>query len=71
MRQFGGLVQARKKAFETAQAPDWKIINMMLKALGDETEYRKITDVTDEISQKVPGYQEINKALCVHGNPHP
>jgi NADH-quinone oxidoreductase chain G len=58
---IGGRVQARKKAFETAQAPDWKIINMMLKALGDETEYRKITDVTDEISQKVPGYQEINK----------
>ncbi|MBT5550828.1 MAG: molybdopterin-dependent oxidoreductase [Nitrospina sp.] len=58
---IGGRVQARKKAFESTQTPDWKIINLMHKVLGDETEYRRFSDVTEEISQKVPGYQEISK----------
>jgi NADH-quinone oxidoreductase subunit G len=58
---IGGRVQARAKAFESSQAADWKIINMMLKALGDDTEYRRVSDVTEEISQQVPGYQEISK----------
>ncbi len=58
---IGGRVQARKKALETAQAQDWKIINLMLNALGDETDYQKVLDVTDEIAQKVPGYQEISR----------
>ena len=58
---IGGRVQARKKALETAHAPDWKIINMMINALGDETVYQKVLDVTDEIAKKVPGYQEISR----------
>jgi NADH-quinone oxidoreductase subunit G len=58
---IGGRVQARKKAFETIPAPDWKIISLMHKALGDDAEYRRAADVTEEISQKVPGYQEISK----------
>jgi NADH-quinone oxidoreductase subunit G len=58
---IGGRVQIRKKAFDTSQAPDWKIINLMLKALGDETDYSKFSDVTEEISQKVSGYQEISR----------
>lgn len=58
---IGGRVQARKKALEATQAPDWKIINLMLNALGDETDYQKVLDVTDEIAQKVPGYQDISR----------
>jgi NADH-quinone oxidoreductase subunit G len=58
---IGGRVQARKKALESTQAQDWKIINLMHKALGDETEYRRFSDITEEIAQKVPGYQEISK----------
>ncbi len=58
---IGGRVQARKKALETSHAPDWKIINLMLNALGDETDYQKVLDVTDEIARKVPGYQEISR----------
>jgi len=33
----------------------------MLNALGDETNYQKSFDVTDEIAKKVPGYQGINR----------
>jgi predicted molibdopterin-dependent oxidoreductase YjgC len=58
---IGGRVQARKKALETTQAPDWKIINLMLNVLGDETNYRRVSDVTEEIACRVPGYQEISK----------
>ena len=58
---IGGRVQARQKALETTQAPDWKIINLMLNVLGDETDYRKVSDVTEEIAVNVPGYQEISK----------
>lgn len=58
---IGGRVQARKKALEAAHAPDWKIISLMLNALGDETHYGKALDVTEEIARKVPGYQEISR----------
>lgn len=58
---IGGRVQIRKKALEAAHAPDWKIINLMLNALGDETNYQMVLDVTKEIAQKVPGYQEISR----------
>jgi len=58
---IGGRVQARKKALETDQAPDWKIINLMLGALGDEAHYDKVADVTEEIAFRVPGYQEISR----------
>ncbi len=58
---IGGRVQARKKALATTRAPDWKIISLMLNALGDETDYRKVSDVTEEIARRVPGYQGISK----------
>jgi predicted molibdopterin-dependent oxidoreductase YjgC len=58
---IGGRVQARTNALETDHAPDWKIINLMLNALGDETDYDKVADVTEEIAFRVPGYQEISK----------
>ena len=58
---IGGRVQARKSGLEAEHAPDWKIISLMLNALGDETNYQKSLDVTDEIAKKVPGYQGINR----------
>ena len=58
---IGGRVQARKSGLEAEYAPDWKIISLMLNALGDETSYQKSLDVTDEIAKKVPGYQGINR----------
>ncbi len=60
---IGGRVQARKSGLTVENAPDWKIISLMLNALGDETSYQKSWDVTDEISRKVPGYQGINRRL--------
>jgi predicted molibdopterin-dependent oxidoreductase YjgC len=58
---IGGRVQVRKSGLEAEYAPDWKIISLMLNALGDETSYQKSLDVTDEIAKKVPGYQGINR----------
>lgn len=58
---IGGRVQARKSGLQAEHAPDWKIISLMLNALGDETNYQKSLDVTDEIAKKVPGYQDINR----------
>lgn len=57
---IGGRVQARRKALDTTHCADWKLVNVMLKALGDETDYSRAAKVLDEISQKVPGYQEIS-----------
>jgi predicted molibdopterin-dependent oxidoreductase YjgC len=58
---IGGRVQYRKRGLNTSSAPDWKIISMMAKALGDETDYRTSFSVTDEIASKVPGYEGISK----------
>jgi NADH-quinone oxidoreductase subunit G len=58
---IGGRVQARKSGLEAEHAPDWKIISLMLNALGDEAIYQRSLDVTDEIAKKVPGYQGINR----------
>ncbi len=58
---IGGRVQARKSGLDAEHAPDWKIISLMLNALGDETNYQKSLDVTDEIAIKVPGYQGISR----------
>ena len=57
---IGGRVQARKKALDSNSIADWKLISVMLKRLGDETDYSRVAKVLDEISKKVPGYQEIN-----------
>ena len=58
---IGGRVQFRKGGLKTTNPPDWKIISMMTKALGDETDYITSFSVTDEISKKVSGYGEISK----------
>ena len=42
---------------------DWKLVNVMLKKLGDETNYSRVAKVLGEISKKVPGYQEIDIRL--------
>ena len=60
---IGGRVQARKKALDSNSIADWKLISVMLKRLGDETDYSRVAKVLDEISKKVPGYQEINSKL--------
>ena len=60
---IGGRVQARKKALDSNSIDDWKLISVMLKRLGDETDYSRVAKVLDEISKKVPGYQEINSRL--------
>ena len=57
---IGGRVQARKKALDSNSIADWKLISVMLKRLGDETDYSRVAKVLDEISKKVLGYQEIN-----------
>ena len=48
---------------ETNNISDWKLVNVMLKTLGIETNYSRVAKVLDEISEKVPGYQEINSRL--------
>ena len=58
---IGGRVQARKSGLEAENPPDWKIISLMLNTLGDETSYQKSLDVTDEIAEKISGYQGINR----------
>ncbi len=60
---IGGRVQARNKALDSNSIADWKLISVMLKRLGDETDYSRVAKVLDEISKKVPGYQEINSRL--------
>ena len=60
---IGGRVQCRKTALETNNISDWKLVNVMLKKLGIETNYSRVAKVLDEISEKVPGYQEINSRL--------
>ena len=57
---IGGRVQARKKALDSNNIADWKLISVMLKRLGDEANYSRVAKVLDEISKKVPGYQKIN-----------
>jgi predicted molibdopterin-dependent oxidoreductase YjgC len=60
---IGGRVQYRRTALETNNISDWKLVNVMLKKLGDETNYSRVAKVLDEISDKVPGYQEVNSRL--------
>jgi len=60
---IGGRVQARRMALDANSVADWKLISVMLKKLGDETDYSRVAKVLNEISQKVPGYQEINSRL--------
>ena len=57
---IGGRVQSRRKSLDTNHIADWKLISLMLKELGDETDYSRAAKVLDEISKKVLGYEEIN-----------
>ncbi len=58
---IGGRVQFRVGGLKTQNPPDWKIISLMARALGDETSYSTSFAVTDEIAKRVPGYGEIGK----------
>ncbi len=58
---IGGRVQYRKGGLKTTHPPDWKIIAMMAKTLGDENNYITSFSVTDEIAKTVRGYGEISK----------
>ncbi len=53
-------MQSRRKSLDTNHIADWKLISVMLKTLGDETDYSRVAKVLDEISKKVHGYEEIN-----------
>ncbi|MBT5470104.1 MAG: molybdopterin-dependent oxidoreductase [Nitrospina sp.] len=59
----GGRVQARRKALDANGIADWKLVSVMLKQLGDETNYARAAKVLDEISKKVPGYSELNNRI--------
>jgi NADH-quinone oxidoreductase subunit G len=58
---IGGRVQYRKGGLKTTHPPDWKIIAMMAQALGEESNYITSFSVTDEIGEKVRGYDAISK----------
>ncbi|MEK9627681.1 MAG: molybdopterin-dependent oxidoreductase [Nitrospinota bacterium] len=60
---IGGRIQARRKALDSGVPADWKLISIMLKKLGDETEYSRVAKVLNDIAKRVPGYQEINARL--------
>jgi len=59
---IGGRVQLRKGGLKTANAPDWKLVSMMIRALDENApEYAASFGVTAEIAEKVPGYSDISK----------
>jgi predicted molibdopterin-dependent oxidoreductase YjgC len=59
---IGGRVQYRKRGLNTNNSPDWKIISKMINSLSEKpVEYLTSFSVTEELSQTVPGYNEISK----------
>ena len=59
---IGGRVQYRKRGLNTNNPPDWKIISKMINSLSEKPiEYLTSFSVTEELSQNVPGYNEISK----------
>ena len=59
---IGGRVQYRKRGLNTNNSPDWKIISKMINSLSEKPiEYLTSFSVTEELSQTVPGYNEISK----------
>jgi len=59
---IGGRVQYRKRGLNTNNPPDWKIISKMINSLSEKSiEYLTSFSVTEELSQTVPGYNEISK----------
>ncbi|MEE8305920.1 MAG: molybdopterin-dependent oxidoreductase, partial [Gammaproteobacteria bacterium] len=59
---IGGRVQLRTKGLTTDNPPDWKIVSMIAKELGQETAPKDVHAVTAEIAEKVNGYQEIKRS---------
>ena len=59
---IGGRVQLRTKGLTTDNPPDWKIVSLIAKELGEETAPRDVHAVTAEIADKVNGYQEIKRS---------
>ncbi len=59
---IGGRVQLRDKSLNSDFPPDWKMISQMSQELGGETVYKNSAAITKEISEKVPGYEEIVKS---------
>tara|TARA_B100000959_G_scaffold45590_1_gene46275 strand:- start:1106 stop:2017 length:912 start_codon:yes stop_codon:yes gene_type:complete len=59
---IGGRVQYRKRGLNTNNPPDWKIISKMINSLSEKPiDYPTSFSVTEELSQTVPGYNEISK----------
>jgi NADH-quinone oxidoreductase subunit G len=59
---IGRRVQYRKRGLNTNNPPDWKIISKMINTLSEKPiEYLTSFSVTEELSQNVPGYNEISK----------
>jgi len=60
---IGGRVQLRRGGLKTANAPDWKLIAMMIRNLDENApDYASALAVTAEIAEKVPGYGEVTRA---------
>ncbi|QPJ60526.1 MAG: molybdopterin-dependent oxidoreductase [Candidatus Nitronauta litoralis] len=53
---IGGRVQLRAKSLPRETPQDVRILNRMLRALGQETDYKDAAAVLKEISEKVPAY---------------
>ncbi len=53
---IGGRVQLRAKSLPRETPQDVRILNRMLKALGQETDYKDAAAVLKEIAEKVPAY---------------
>jgi len=60
---IGGRVQLRRGGLKTANAPDWKLVAMMIRNLDESApDYASALSVTAEIAEKVPGYGEVTRA---------
>ncbi len=58
---IGARVQHRKAGLTSNVTPDWKLISGMSAELGIETDYQTSFSVTNEIAEKVRGYEAISK----------
>ncbi|MBI4388654.1 MAG: molybdopterin-dependent oxidoreductase, partial [Nitrospinae bacterium] len=61
LTNIGGRVQYRRRGLVTHNPPDWKIVSLMARELGDAAAYKDPFAVTAEISAKVPAYAGIDK----------
>lgn len=58
---IGGRVQLRAKSLPRETPQDVRILNRMLKALGQETDYKDAAAVLNEIAEKVPAYTGLTR----------